>query len=86
MNSHRPGDSNLIWQRGDMRPGRRRFCDKAGITRLSQRNQHHRTLRGPTYNDQQDAAGLKQTNQTQVAGTQLAKISSQSPSQRQLSP
>jgi len=86
MNSHRPSVSNLIWQRGDLRSGRRRFCDKAGITRFSQRNQRHRTLRGPAYNDQQDTTGLKQTNQTQLAATQLAKISSQSTNQGQLSP
>lgn len=86
MNSHRPSDNNLIWQRGDRWAGRRRFCDKAGITRFLPRNQRHRALRGPAYNNQQNKPGPKQTNQTQLAATPSAKISSQAPCRMQLSP
>lgn len=86
MNSHRSTYKNSIWQHGDMRAGRQRLFDKAGVRPFSQRNQYNRTLQGPTYNDRHDITGLKQISQVEIAATQLAKIRCQAPSQRQLSP
>jgi hypothetical protein len=86
MNSHRPGDKTLIWHGGGMRAGWRRFCDRAGVTPILQKNQRNRALRGPASNDRQDTIGLKQSNQAQVAATRLAKIRRRDPSEAPLSP
>ena len=86
MNSHRSTPKNSILQGGGIRAARRRLFDKASLTPFSQRNQRHRISKGPLYNDRQDTIDIQQTKRAQTAARQLAKISSQPPNHRQLSP
>lgn len=86
MNSLRFKQENSIWQLGDMRAGSKHFVNKAGGTPFFQRNQRHRTYQSLPWNDRHDATSIKQTNQAEMADTQIVKIGRRDPREVPLSP